>query len=139
MSDFELKNLKRVRFNNKYSKTCRNLKQKFYKLSEFGLRFLELVEFCEDYFIFEASPKSTTYIFHNVFLQITMYSFSQQCLRQLDNKIRHLSNNTSCTRFRKEVHPRFCYGLSLFSLDKLDICRNKLLQVRLGKQALGQF
>ena len=87
----------------------------------------------------EVSPTSTTFIFHNVFLHITMYSYSLQYLRQLDNSIRHRSNNTCCTHFRKDLDPRFCCCVPLFSLDKPDICRNKLLQVRLSRRTLGQF
>ena len=72
-------------------------------MSDFEIQILKRVQFCEKKVsFFEVSPKSTTYIFHNVFLHITMYSYSLQYLRQLDNSIRHRSNNSSCTRFRKD-------------------------------------
>ena len=49
-------------------------------------------------------PKSITCTFHIVVIHITMYSYSLQYLRQLDNSIRLRSYNTFCTRFRKDFH-----------------------------------
>ena len=49
-------------------------------------------------------PKSTTGAFHIAFLHITMYSYMLQYRRQLDNSIRHRSNNASCTLYRKDFH-----------------------------------
>ena len=42
---------------------------------------------------------------------MTMYSYSLQYLRQLDSSIRQRSNNTSFTRFRKDLDFWFCYGV----------------------------
>ena len=81
------------------------------------------------------SPKSTTYMSQNVFLQITMYNFSPQYLRQLENSNRH-SNSSLCTQFCKKFVIWFRCVVQLFSLDKPDLCRNWLLQVRLSKRIL---
>ena len=43
-------------------------------MSDFELKILKRVPFSEKGIYFKVSPKSTTYIFHNVFLHITMYS-----------------------------------------------------------------
>ena len=43
-----------------------------------------------------------------------MYNNSLQYLRHLDNSIRHGSNSTSCTRFRKDFDFWFRYGFPLF-------------------------
>ena len=59
-----------------------------------------------------------------------MYSYSLQYLRQLDDSTRHRSNNTSCTRFRKDLNFGICYAVPLYSLYRLDICRNLLLLVK---------
>ena len=71
-------------------------------MSDFELKIVKRVRFCEKIIYFKASPKSTTYISHNVFRHITMYNYSLQYLRQLDNSIRHHSNITSCIHFRKD-------------------------------------
>ena len=76
-----IKNLKRVRFWNKIFNTCQILKQKFYNMSGFEMKILKRVRFCEKNNFFEVSPKCTTYIFHNVLLHKTMYSYSLQYLR----------------------------------------------------------
>ena len=88
------------------------------------MKTLEHVRFCEKTIHFKVSPKSSTKVFHSVFLYITMYSYSLQYLRQLDDIIRHRSNNTSCIHISKDLDPEFCYGVALFSLDKPDICRH---------------
>ena len=73
---------------------------------------------------FKVSPKSTTYIFHNIFLHKTMYIYSLQYLRHLDNSNRHRSNNTSFTHFRKDFDFWFRCNVPHFSLDKPNTCRN---------------
>ena len=55
---------------------------------------------------------------------MAMYSYSLQYLRQLDTSTHHRSKKTSCTRFRKDLDFWFCYGVPLYSLYGLDICRN---------------
>ena len=71
-------------------------------MSDLELKILKRLRFCEKIILFKVSPKSTTYIFHNVFLQKNLYNYSLQYLGQLSNIIRHRSNNTSCTHFRKD-------------------------------------
>ena len=114
MPEFELKSLKRERFQNKKFKTCQVLKQKFHNMSDFEIKVLKRVRFCETKIYFRVLPKSTTYDFHNVFLHKTMYNYSPQYLRQLDNGIRHRSNNTSCTLFRKDLDPQFAMVSHIF-------------------------
>ena len=60
-----------------------------------------------------------------------MYSYSLQYLRQLDNSTCYRSNNTSCTRFRKDLDFWFPYGVPLCSLYGFDICINLLLPRKL--------
>ena len=67
-----------------------------------------------------------------------MYTYSLQYLRHLDNSTRH-SNSSLCTLFRKDFVIWFRCVVPLFSLDKPDKCRNRLLQVRLSKRILELF
>ena len=76
-SDFESKSFRRVRFQINFSATRQ---------------------------ILNSLPKSTTCTFHIAFLHITMYSYRQQYLHQLDNSIRLRSYNAFCTLFRKDFH-----------------------------------
>ena len=118
--DFEIKKLKHVRFCNKNFKECQILKQNFCNKSDFEFKIIKRVRFCGKIIYLKVSPKSTLYFFHNAFLHITMYSYSPQNLRQLDNSIRHCSNNTSYAHFRKDLDPRFCYGvLFLLSINSI--------------------
>ena len=71
-------------------------------MSDFDLNVLKRVRFRDKIVYFKISPKSTTNIFHNVLVHKTMYNYSLQYIRQLDNSIRHRLNNTSGTHFRKE-------------------------------------
>ena len=48
-----------------------------------------------------SSPITCT--FHIVLFYVTMYNYSPQYLRQLNNSIRHRSNISSCTYFRKDL------------------------------------
>ena len=93
-------------------------------MSDFGLKVLKRVRFCEKIVCFKVSPKSTTYTVQNGFLHKTMYSYNLQHLRQLDISIRHRSSNTSCTSFRKDFEILFRCIVPLFSLDKPNTCRN---------------
>ena len=65
--------------------------------------------------------------FYIAFLHRTMYSYRLQHLHQPENSIRHRSNNTFCTRFRKEFHFSIRYGVPLSSLNLLDRCKTQLL------------
>ena len=78
----------------------------------------------------------TTSTFHIAFLYTSMYSYRLQYLRQLDKSIRLHSNNTFCTRFRKDFHFWFWYGVPLLVL--LDKCKN-LLPLIIKLQQLLQF
>ena len=71
-------------------------------------------------YILNSLPKFTTCTFH---IHITMYCYRLQCLGQLDNSIRHLSNSTFYNIFRKDFQIWFRYGVPLFSLSLLDICK----------------
>ena len=71
MPDFEIKILKRVRF------------------------------FMKKNLYFKISPQSTTYIFRNVFLHITMNSYNLQYPPSTNNST-HNSNSCLCTHFRKD-------------------------------------
>ena len=90
------------RFLNKTFTTCQILNRKIYNMSDFEIKNLKRVRFCEKIFYFKVSPNSTTYNFHNVFLHKTMYNYSLHYLLHLFNKIRHRSNNISCSHFRKD-------------------------------------
>ena len=111
------------------------LNKKIFVLSDFKSTFLQRVRFYINFFttpqILNNLPKSTTCTFHIVLLHITMYSYSLQYLRQLDISNHHRSNNTSFTRFRKDLDFWFCYGVPLYSLYGLDICKNLLLPIKL--------
>ena len=113
VSDFELKKLQRVRFWIKKLKTCQISNWKFFIFSNLK---------------FQPSPTACTS--HIVFLHITMYSYSLQYLRQIDNSNRHRSKYTSCTRFRKDLDFWFWYGVPLYSLYGLDISKNLLLPLK---------
>ena len=58
------------------------------------------------------------------FLHKTMFQYSLRCVRHLDNSIRHRSNNTSCTHFRKDFQFWFRCFVPHFSLNKPNTCRN---------------
>ena len=126
-SDFELKIPQRVRLWIKRYSSYQILNWKFY-VSVFDnfLYFWNL----------KFKPSPTTCSFHIIFLHITMYSYNLQYLRQLDKSIRHRSNNKSCTRVRKDLDYWFRYGVPLYSLYGLDICRKLLLPVKLMKMML---
>ena len=83
---------------NKIFSCCQILNNNFFVVSDFESTFFTTSQ------ILNNLPKSTTCTFHIVFLHITMYSYSLQYLRQLDNSIRLRSYNTFCTRFRKDLH-----------------------------------
>ena len=89
--------------------------------SDFEKKIFRLVKFRINFFttrqIMNNLLKSTTCTFDIVFLQITICSYNPQNLRQLDNSIRHRSNNTFCTLFRKEFHFWFRYGNPVSSLN----------------------
>ena len=83
------------------------------------------------------SPSPTTCIFHIVFLQKTVYSYSLQYFRHLEIDFRYRSNSTSCTHFGKELDFWFRFpGVPLYSLYVLDICRNLMLLVKIMKKVL---
>ena len=71
-------------------------------MSDFELKILQRVRLCEKVIYLKVSPKSTTFILQNVFRHETMYNFSLQYIRQLDNSICHGSNITCCTNFGKD-------------------------------------
>ena len=84
------------------------LNLKIFFLSNFESKFFRLVRFYVNFFttrqILNNLPKFTTCTFHIAFLHITMYSYKPIYLRQLDDSIRHRSNNTFCTLFRTDSH-----------------------------------
>ena len=124
------KNKQRVRFKLEKNKTRQVLKY-FFRLVRFWMKNLTTCRILNwNFFIFsnlKVYPSPTTCTFHIVFFHKTMYSYSLQYLRKPDNSIRHRSNNTSCTHFRKDLDFWFCYGVPLSSGYGLDICRNLLL------------
>ena len=77
LSDFASKFFRFVRFLNKSFTTCQTLNQLFYNASDF-----------------EKFTKVHHVYFSQRFPTCTMYSYSLQYLRQLDNSTRHRSNNT---------------------------------------------
>ena len=74
------------------------LKQKLFVLSVSESKFFRLVRFRINFFttrqFLNKLPKFNTCTFHIAFLHITMYSYNPQYIHQLDNSIRHCSNNT---------------------------------------------
>ena len=112
-------------------------KQKFQVLLDFELKILQRVRFwitfsnTRQIWKRKNLPKSTTCTFHIVFLQITMYSYTLQNLRQLDNSFRHRSNNTFHTFFRKDFHFWFRYGVLLSSLIFSEIRKDQLPKIKL--------
>ena len=95
---------------NKNFLSCQILDEKFFFSSDFEPSFLQQVRLGIENFetrrILKRNnlPKSTTCTFHIAFLDIIMYSYRPQYLRQLDNSLRLRSNNTFCTLFRKDFH-----------------------------------
>ena len=76
-------------------------------------------------------PSVTTCTLRIVFLRTTINNYSLQHPRLLDNINRHRLNKAFCTRFRKDLHFWFRFGVPLFSLYKLNICRNLLLLIKM--------
>ena len=118
-SDLEINFFLHRQILNKIFSTCLNIYQVFFIF--FKLKLL-------------LSP--FTYTFHFVLFHKTMYSYSLQYLRQLDNSTHRRSNNSSCTRFCKDLDFWFCYCVPFCSPYGLDICRNLLLLVKLLKSIL---
>ena len=75
-------------------------------------------------------PNSTISTFHIVFLHINLCNYRPQKFRQLEDRIRHRSNSTSCTLFPEDFHFWADRCVPFFSsLNLPDICRNHLLLI----------
>ena len=143
--DIETKTLQRVKFWIKKKRNALFFEFRNLQHVRFGLKNSQRVRFWIEIFptpqimnqnIFAFfNPKVyfslTTCTFHIVFLHLTMYKYSLQYLCQLDISIRRHSNNTSCARFCTDLDFLFRYGVPLYSLYGIDICRNLLLPVKL--------
>ena len=142
--DSEINLFRRVKFWIKTSSSGQILNEIIDNLSDFKITFSQRVSFDIKNFITRQiwkrnNPhKSTTYTFHIVFFHLVIYSYRLRYLRQLDISIRHRSNNTSCTLFRKDFHSCFRCGNPLSSLNLLDICKDQLLLI-VNLQHLIQF
>ena len=123
-SSFDLIKIQRVRFSQRIFSSCQILNKKFYNVSDLNMKIFSFFNLK-----FQLSP--TTCTFHIVFLPITMYSYRLQYLRELDKSTRHLSKNTSFTRFCKELDYSFEHGVPFYSLSGLDICKNLLQPVKI--------
>ena len=111
--------------------SCQILNQPFFVWSDFDSTFPQRVRIGNKNFTTRQIlnrnnlPKSTTCTFHIAFLHITINSYNPRHLRHLDNGIRHHSSKTFCTLFRKDFHFWFRYGVPLFCLNLLDICKTR--------------
>ena len=126
VSGFELKKIQRVRFWNEKNKRVTFWNEIFSSCQISNQLFTTRQVFKRNIL-----PKSTTGFFHIAFLHKTIYNYMLQYLRQLDNSIRHRSNNTSCTFYCMDFLFWFRFSVPLYSQFGLDICRNLLLLVKI--------
>ena len=121
--EFESRFFGLVNLRIKFSSSCHIVNQNVFVLA-FSNHFLTTRQILNRHNL----PKSTICTFHIVFLHINMCNYHPQNFRQLENRIRHRSNSTSCTLSPGDFHFWAHRCVPFFSFVNLpDICRNQML------------